>query len=72
VNDLKDPLVIGSCGIVRCQQIFDFIDLDIAPDGTPWVALVDGCPPQGANPLPCYTPWGRGFVAHLTGGPKLR
>ena len=72
VNDLKDPLVIGACEVVRCQQIFDFIDLDIAPDGTPWVALVDGCPPQGRDPVPCYPAWGRGFVAHLTGGPKLR
>lgn len=71
VNDIKDPLVIGGCGIVRCQQIYDFIDLDIAPDGTPWVALVDGCPGGKPRP-PCYASWGRGFVAHLVGGPKLR
>lgn len=72
VNDIKDPLEVGSCGIVRCQQIFDFIDLDIAPDGTPWVALVDGCHlPDGSKDCINST-WGRGFTAHLVGGPKLR
>ncbi|MDQ3646634.1 MAG: glycoside hydrolase [Actinomycetota bacterium] len=70
VNDLKDPLVIGDCSIVRCQQIYDFIDLDIAPDGTPWVALVDGCPATAVGQQQCYT-FGRGFVTHLVGGPRL-
>ena len=71
VNALKDPLVIGDCSIVRCQQIYDFIDLDIAPDGTPWVSLVDGCPRTAATANNCYS-WGRGFVAHIVGGPRLR
>ena len=70
VNDIKDPLVVGNCSIVRCQQIFDFIDLDIAPDGTPWVALVDGCPHFARTTNDCYAS-GRGFVAHIVQGPRL-
>lgn len=71
VNAIKDPLVIGDCSIVRCQQIYDFIDLDIAPDGTSWVSLVDGCPSTATAKSQCSS-FGRGFVAHLVGGPSLR
>jgi hypothetical protein len=54
VNDPGDPLVRGSCGIPRCQQQFDFIDVEIAPDGTPWTALADGCPdPDATEPADC-------------------
>lgn len=39
VNDPGDPLVRGLC----CGAIYDFIDVKIAPDGTPWASFVDGC-----------------------------
>lgn len=66
VNDPKDPLVAGSCGIVRCQQVFDFIDVVIAPDGSPWAAFVDACDRQHI-----CTSLGKGVVGHLSGGPNL-
>jgi hypothetical protein len=43
-NDPTDPVARGVCGTVRCNNaVKDFIHLQIGPDGTPWVALVDGC-----------------------------
>jgi hypothetical protein len=31
------------CGQLRCGPEFDFIDLKLGPDGTPWAAFVDAC-----------------------------
>ena len=40
VNDpIADPFVVGQC----CGGVQDFIDVRIAPDGTPWGAFVDDC-----------------------------
>jgi len=41
VNDRRDPLVRGACGPGRCSAVYDFIDVEIAPDGTAWAAYVD-------------------------------
>ncbi|HYP23206.1 MAG TPA: sialidase family protein, partial [Actinomycetota bacterium] len=44
VNAKNDPLYIGRCDFSnRCDPILDFIDVEIAPDGTPWGAFVDPC-----------------------------
>lgn len=43
LNDLGDPLVRHQCGPVRCDGIYDYIDLRIGPDGAPWAPLVDAC-----------------------------
>ncbi|HUR26404.1 MAG TPA: exo-alpha-sialidase [Candidatus Thermoplasmatota archaeon] len=43
VNPPGDPLIRGVCGPLRCGASFDFIDVRIAPDGTPWAPFVDGC-----------------------------
>lgn len=43
LNDLSDPLVRGACGPGRCPGMVDFIDVVIAPDGTPYAAFVDAC-----------------------------
>jgi hypothetical protein len=43
VNAPADPLVKGQCPQVRCAQEFDFIDVVVAEDGTPWAVLADGC-----------------------------
>lgn len=43
INDPLDPLVIGSCGILRCQQVYDFIDVVIDRRGRVWTSMVDGC-----------------------------
>lgn len=68
VNDPADPLVRGVCGPTRCQQQFDFLDLVVGPDGTPWAAFVDGCP---ADPQEACPALGVGIVGHLTGAPPL-
>lgn len=66
LNDPADPLVRGECPASRCQEVLDFIDLRIAPDGSPWVALVDDCRGDcmsGAKDAP----WAGAVVGHLVG-----
>lgn len=65
INDPRDPLVIGECPILRCQQQFDFIDVVIGADGTPWTSMVDGCIKRQCSAT------GLAIVGHLVGGPKL-
>lgn len=82
LNPPSDPLVRDRCGPGRCKRVFDFIDVEIAPDGTPWAALVDHCTeaPYPNNPeYNCATkPIGgsshgdQGLVGRLIGGPRLR
>lgn len=67
VNDPADPLVVGACGPLRCQSQFDFLDVQVAPDGRAWMALADGCD----GPDKCVAT-GRGIVATLDGAPSLR
>ena len=43
VNKKSDPLMTGHCGPGRCQLAFDFIDVVLAPNGTPYATWVDGC-----------------------------
>ena len=43
VNRTDDPLVIGNCGILRCQQVYDFIDVVVDRRGGVWTSMVDGC-----------------------------
>lgn len=62
------PLVKGACGPVWCQAEYDFISVEIAPDGTAWAALADGC----VVPCPGSPAGSEGIVAHLVGGPRLR
>jgi hypothetical protein len=69
VNPPDDPLLRGgNCLVVRCDAEFDFIDTEIAPDGTPWAAFVDAC---GKDPKEACAAIGVGVVARLTGGPPL-
>jgi hypothetical protein len=67
-----DPVARGECAIVRCNDaVKDFISLEIGPDGTPWVALVDGC----LNACKAHQQQGidgrEGAMARLWGGPSL-
>lgn len=70
VNDERKPFITGSCGPGRCKAVFDFIDVVISPDGTPWAAFVDGCSKDfvGGD---CTDFFGEGVVGRLVGGPKL-
>lgn len=50
------------------QQEFDFIDVVIGPDGTPWTpwtSMVDGCTRNECSRL------GYAVMGHLVGGPSL-
>lgn len=46
---LHDPIQIGCIDIeaenLPCRNLLDFIDATVAPDGTLWVAVADGCLP---------------------------
>ena len=69
VNAKDDPLTIGGCAIGRCDaRIYDFLDVQIAPDGQPWAAMVASYSAKGE----LYRTWGTGFVGSLAGGPRLR
>lgn len=43
INPPADAMIRGACGPLRCDAAFDFIDVRIGPDGTPWAAFADGC-----------------------------
>jgi hypothetical protein len=70
VGSFEDPLSMGACGPLRCQQQYDFLDVVIGPDGTPWASFVDGCAPGADAPPECVA-LGTGIVGHLTGAPPL-
>lgn len=67
-----DPIAVGECGTVRCNNaVKDFIHLEIGPDGTPWVATVDGCIRACAERKTNENDGREGAVARLWGGPSL-
>ncbi|MGI8408105.1 MAG: sialidase family protein [Actinomycetota bacterium] len=70
VNDPKDPLVLGRCGPGRCQDVFDFIDVEIGPDGIAYGAFVDGCMDVCPEGLP--SEGYEGLMSKLVGAPLLR
>jgi hypothetical protein len=43
LTEEANPLINGTCGPFRCQAVFDFIDVQFAPEGTAWASVVDGC-----------------------------
>lgn len=62
VNDPEKPIVRGKCGTLRCGAQYDFIDVQVGPDGTPWMSAVDSC--FGATT--CATT-GQLFIAQIKG-----
>ncbi len=72
VNPERDPLIGGQCGPFRCQAAFDFLDIVIAPDGTPWASFVDGCLKDGCQLSGRFLRLGEGVAGRLVGGPPLR
>lgn len=65
-----DPLLRGRCGPMRCGAVYEFLDVRIGPDGTPWAALVDACPP-GCTVSPTGSGDGQGVVGRLWAGASL-
>lgn len=71
-NPPDDPIAVGPCNTVRCNNaVKDFIHLEIGPDGTPWVATVDGCSEACAAAGSGENDLREGAVARLWGGPSL-
>lgn len=62
VNDPSKPIMRGKCGTLRCGPQYDFIDVQVGPDGTPWMVAVDSC--FGSDS--CVN-IGQLFMARLTG-----
>lgn len=60
VNDPGDPLVVGECWILRCQQQYDFIDVVLDERGRAWTSIVDGCFKTSCAPQ------GQGILARVT------
>ena len=65
VNDPSDPLTVGECWILRCQQQYDFIDVVVDQDGGVWTSMVDGCS-AGCAPI------GSGIVGYLPPARKTK
>jgi hypothetical protein len=70
INDPKDPLATAACGPRRCYDALDFIDVVIAPDGTPWTSMTDNCVGPCVGPGGALNP--TGIAGRMVGGPKLR
>ena len=51
---------------MRCGLEFDFVDVFVAADGTPYASLGDGCTAEERQFRP-----GQGIVGHLVSGPPL-
>lgn len=60
-NAPDEPVVYGPCGPGRCSSMVDFIDVEIAPDGAPWGAFVDGGNEEASE----------AFVATMLGAERL-
>lgn len=61
INHPKDPLMVGECWILRCQQQFDFIDVVVDSRGVAWTSMVDGCHGLGG----CVSP-GQGILGRVS------
>ena len=71
VNDPSEPLVRTECGPGRCQQVFDFIDVEIGADGIPYGAYVDSCMKGCTAVTPDEGDY-EGLMMKLIGGPSLK
>jgi len=71
VNPPKDPLIRARCGPGRCHWAYDFIDVEIGPDGIAYGAFVDGCM-KGCTEITPREGDYEGLTVKLTGVPSLR
>lgn len=71
VADPSDPLHRGRCGPGRCGWPYDFIDVEIGPDGIAYGAFVDGCMKGCTETKPDEGDY-EGLVTKLVGGLRLK
>jgi hypothetical protein len=69
INTNKDPMARGACGPRRCFEAYDFIDVVVGFDGTPWASFSDSCITVCAGTSIEGT---SGVVGRLVDGPTLR
>lgn len=72
INDPKHALKVDDCGPGRCGRVLDFIDVEIAPDGSPWAAYVDACQDVCEKTKVESVHDNEGVIGTLVGGPNLR
>lgn len=71
INDPKHALKANGCGPGRCGRVLDFIDVEIAPDGSPWAVYVDACGKVCEETKVVSLHDNLGLVGNLVGGPNL-
>ncbi|MCA1823377.1 MAG: hypothetical protein LC640_03760, partial [Frankia sp.] len=71
INNPAEPFKVKSCGPGRCGRVLDFIDVEIAPDGSPWGAYVDACAAECEKTGNESIHDNEGVVGTLVEGPKL-
>jgi hypothetical protein len=74
-DDPTGSLITHTCGPGRCGSVWDFIDVEIGPDGMPFAIYVDGCvldecKDRGSGPYDGHVH--EGLMGMLVGGPRLR
>jgi len=73
VNNSADPLIRARCGPGRCHWAYDFIDVEIGPDGIAYGAFVDGCMDMCVKDrMAARAGEYEGLVTKLVGGPRLK
>jgi hypothetical protein len=65
INNPSIPMIRGTCGPFRCKAEYDFIDVEIGPDGSPYEEAIASC-----DKTQCYS-IGASVVGRLVGGPSL-
>ncbi|MFP5352225.1 MAG: sialidase family protein [Actinomycetota bacterium] len=69
INNTEDALAMRECGPRRCYEALDFIDVVVAPDGTPWTSMTDNCVMVCGGTTALHP---NGIVGRFVGGPSLR
>ncbi len=73
VRGADHPFNRGPCGMTRCPGLYDFIGLDVDPDGRPWASFVDACLEE-CDTNPAVGQQGFGGILHavtVSEGPSL-
>ncbi|MEA2447421.1 MAG: hypothetical protein QOK47_1058 [Actinomycetota bacterium] len=71
INNPSDPFVRGTCGPIRCEAVYDFIDVVIDRLGKPWAIYVDACLNTCAD-KGTGNSGNEGVLGTLVGSPRLR
>lgn len=65
------PLMRHACDPGGCRPAYDFLDVRLGPDGTPWASFVDGCQAECERDPARSNNAHEGLVGRLVNGPSL-